>query len=89
MRSAYSSEEVEQQFFSDDSVGGGHQNNQVGVVDKPNDNFAYVDAMTNRLNATDNRMLRAAINEDKQIKQKNAVDNERGQQTGKDSSMAI
>ena len=86
MRSAYSSEEVEQQFFSDDSVvGGGRQNNQVGVVDKPNDNFAYVDAMTNRLNVTDNRMLRAAINEDKQIKQKNAVDNERGLETGKDS----
>ena len=43
---------------------------------RPNDNYAYVDAMTNRLNETDARLLRASINEKPQTK---AGDNEGGQ----------
>jgi hypothetical protein len=36
---------------------------QVGVAVRPNDNYMYVDAMTNRLNDTDLRLLRASVND--------------------------
>jgi predicted RND superfamily exporter protein len=74
MRSTYSSDE--ELFNSDDSVMGGFGSRKVGVVVKNNDNFAYVDAMTNRLNETDLRLLRASINDRPQ--QNPAGDNEGG-----------
>ena len=60
LRSTYSSDE--EQFNSDDSVidAGKHK---VGVIQTPYDNFAYVDAMTNRLNETDLRLLRGSVND--------------------------
>ena len=36
---------------------------RVGVIQTPYDNFAYVDAMTNRLNETDLRLLRGSVND--------------------------
>lgn len=60
-RSTYSSDE--ERFNSDDSVLGGFGAHGAGVVVKTNDNYAYVDAMTNRLNETDVRLLRASIND--------------------------
>jgi len=74
MRSTYSSDE--EIFNSDDSVMGGFGSRKVGVVVKNNDNFAYVDAMTNRLNETDLRLLRASIND--RPKPNPAGDNEGG-----------
>ena len=58
IKSTYSSDE--EHFNSDDSVLG---QNKVGVAIKPDDRYTYVDAMTNRLNETDLRLLRASINE--------------------------
>ncbi len=50
----------------------------MGVAARDNDNYAYVDAMTNRLNDTDLRLLRASVNErPKALKQ--VGDNEGGQ----------
>jgi len=74
VRSTYSSDE--ERFNSDDSVVGGFGKHGVGVVVKTNDNYAYVDAMTKRLNETDIRLLRASIND--RPKQNTAGDNEGG-----------
>ena len=73
-KSTYSSDE--EHYLSDDSVKWGRH--QVGVVDRPHDNYKYVDAMTNRLNDTDLRLLRASINEKPQSKALNGADNEGG-----------
>ena len=43
----------------------------------PNDNFAYVDAMTNRLNDSDLRLMRASVND--RPKELASADNEGGQ----------
>ena len=61
-KSDYSSDE-EKDFESDDSV---IETNKakVGVTSQHRDNLAYVDAMVNRHNPTDLRLLRASINED-------------------------
>ena len=75
IRSTYSDDE--EQLHSDDSVIGGPGRHQVGVAVRPNDNYAYVDAMTNRLNDTDLRLLRASVNDRPQEQQ--AADNEGGQ----------
>lgn len=45
---------------------------------KPDDRFTYVDAMTNRLNETDLRLLRASINERPEKHSKTGGDNEGG-----------
>lgn len=74
VRSTYSSDE--EHFNSDDSVLGGFGKHGVGVVVKANDNYAYVDAMTKRLNETDIRLLRASINDRPQ--KNTAGDNEGG-----------
>ena len=58
MRSNYSDDE--EQFNSDDSVLGAAWD-KVGAVSGEMDNFKYVDAMTNRMNDTDARLLRASI----------------------------
>jgi len=65
IRSVYSDDE--EMFHSDDSVLDTAQN-RVGVVKRGNDNYGYVDAMTNRLNETDLRLLRAAVNERPKVK---------------------
>ena len=72
VHSTYSSDE--EQWNSDDSVLG---KNKIGVAIKPDDRFTYVDAMTNRLNETDLRLLRASINE-RPEKHKTGGDNEGG-----------
>ena len=64
-------------FHSDDSVMGGVGAHQVGVAMHPNDNYQYVDAMTNRLNETDLRLLRASVN-DRPPKVQPSADNEGG-----------
>ena len=48
---------------SDDSVIGGIGAHKVGVTDKTTDQMLYVDAMTNRLNENDLRLLRSSIND--------------------------
>jgi len=58
VRSTYSSDE--EQFNSDDSVLGAARH-KVGVVIGDMDNFKYVDAMANRMNETDARLLRGSI----------------------------
>ena len=58
-KSTYSSDE--EHYNSDDSIMGGADKH--GMAVRPNDNYAYVDAMSNRLNETDARLLRASINE--------------------------
>ena len=75
IKSTYSDDE--EHLHSDDSVMGGFGKHQVGVVTRPNDNYAYVDAMTNRLNETDLRLLRAAVN-DRPKDQQQGADNEGG-----------
>ena len=66
MRSTYSSEEEQEKFNSDDSVDEpGRQ--KYGVVVKQHDRFNYVDAMTNRLNETDARLLRSSINNNPKV----------------------
>ena len=60
LRSTYSSDE--ELFNSDDSVVNAARH-KVGVIQTPYDNFAYVDAMTNRLNETDLRLLRGSVND--------------------------
>ena len=60
MRSTYSSDE--DQFNSDDSVLGAARH-KVGVVIGNTDRFGYVDSMTKRMNDTDARLLRGAIND--------------------------
>jgi len=74
IKSTYSDDE--DRFDSDDSVMGGHGKHQVGVAMHPNDNYAYVDAMTNRLNETDLRLLRASVND--RPKEHQGGDNEGG-----------
>ena len=71
----YSSDE--EHPVSDDSILDGVGKHQVGVAARPNDNYAYVDAMTNRLNETDARLLRAAIGEREGAQR--SGDNEGGQ----------
>lgn len=68
LRSAYSSDEENQfydQYVGTEDGSSGRPKNQVGVAVKVNDAFAYVDAMTNRRNPADLRMLGAAINDTK------------------------
>ena len=77
IKSTYSSDE--ERYNSDDSVIPGKNQQQVGVVLRPNDGYAYVDAMTNRLNETDLRLLRASINE-RPKDNLMAADNEGGSQ---------
>jgi len=60
VRSTYSSEE--DQFNSDDSVLGAARQ-KVGVTIGNQDRYPYVDSMTNRMNETDARLLRGAIND--------------------------
>ena len=76
IRSAYSSDE--EHYFSDDSVINIVKNQyKVGVADRENDNYAYVDAMVNRHNETDLRLLRASIN-DRPKDHRRSGDNEGG-----------
>jgi uncharacterized membrane protein YdfJ with MMPL/SSD domain len=75
VKSTYSDDE--EQFHSDDSVMGGYGKHKVGVTVHPNDNFAYVDAMTNRLNDSDLRLMRASVND--RPKELASADNEGGQ----------
>lgn len=49
------------------------------MQDRTYDNYKYVDAMTNRLNETDARLLRASINERPLPKALQGGDNEGGQ----------
>lgn len=60
-KSDYSSDE-ERGADSDDSVIDGNRA-KVGVTAQHKDNLGYVDAMVNRHNPTDLRLLRASINE--------------------------
>lgn len=63
MRSTYSDDEEKELYDSDDSVLGAGRH-KVGVQVKEHDRFNYVDAMTNRFNESDARLLRAAINDE-------------------------
>ena len=58
IRLANSSED--ERFFSDDSVANG---NKVGVLDKPNYGNRFVDAMNDRRNDTDMRLMTNAVTE--------------------------
>lgn len=61
VRSTYSSEE-EEKFNSDDSVDVAPDKLRFGAVNNQFETYKYVDAMTNRNNETDRRLLRASIN---------------------------
>ena len=79
VRSTYSSDEEREQWNSDDSVD--EAGKSFGVHLKSHDRYTYVDAMTNRLNETDARLLRASINnkeKKKPLGHLNGVDPENG-----------